>query len=349
MINHRCIFFCSVRHKLLDELLERIGSEGVIVRKVDCTYSRIGRVLRFLTILSMSAKILRVGIFSKSRSVLVFHYLSAQVLLSLPILVFIGKPIVLHFWGTDYAKFSRLRSVWLMRSILNRVSIVTFANQSSLDDFCKRYPKVNVKKLTFGLESLDYIDQLSLKDSERPSRKPVVVCGTNASPNQQTLEVIDALDAWVGKKECYFIFPLAYGDDEYRDMVKKRLNQSMLNYETSEEFLTGRKLAEFRCGASVLVQVQKFDFLSGSMLEHIYAGTKVVTGSWLPYDQLRRSGIEWFEVGSIDQVPSAIAKAILSDINVPLNKQIVSSIARWDVVIKNWANVYKATSHKRFA
>jgi len=169
---------------------------------------------------------------------------------------------------------------------------------------------------------------------------PLVVCGTNASPNQQLLEVIDVLDRWEDCRSYRFIFPLAYGDINYREAVKSRLLCSRLNYQVNEKFMVGSELALFRLNADVLIQVQKNDFLSGAMLEHAYAGSKIITGSWLPYAQIRDRGISWFEVGSLQELPFSLALAVKNEVDVSRNKDIVAEIARWSEVILEWKAIY---------
>lgn len=341
---NKCIVFCSVQHKLLDELLVRLSAEGVSFKRVDCTYVAQTRLQRVLAIFFSFMKILKASVFSEKNDLLVFHYLSAQAFLAMPILVLLNKKIVLHFWGTDYARFKGLRNRRLMRFFICKLSMITFANELALDEFKSEFPMSNVRKLTFGLESVDYIDKCLAKGmkQEQAAARPVVVCGTNSSPNQQLLEIIDILDAWDGRDKYEFVFPLAYGDLGYKQKVEQRLLDSSLCYEVKDEFMVGEQLAQFRLSAAILIQVQKNDFLSGAMLEYAYAGAKVITGKWLPYDQIRSKGIEWFEVAKLSDLPEVIALAERSSVNTDVNRGIVAGLARWHDVIKQWKGLYQA-------
>ena len=337
-----CIFFCSVQHKLLDELLMRLADDGVRFKRINCTYIASSRFRRVVAVLRGVVNILKAGRLSRGDDLLVFHYLSMQACLAIPILVLLKKRIVLHFWGTDYSKFKKIKSKFLVGFFINKLNAVTFANEAALNDFKLDFPESNACKLTFGLESIDFIDEVVSEGAPLQERHlPVVVCGTNSSPNQQLLEVIDVLDAWDEKGRYKFVFPLAYGDKNHKKMIKTRLSSSLLNYEINEEFMIGRQLATFRLKASILVQVQKIDFLSGAMLEHVYAGTKVITGKWLPYDQVRECGVNWFEIDKLSELPGMIRLADKSVIDGGRNKKIVADLARWSEVIVKWKGLYQ--------
>lgn len=341
---NKCIFFCSVQHKLLDELLVRLSSEGVDYKVVDCTYVARTRMQRILAVFYSLIKVLKESVFSRREDLLVFHYLSAQAFLAIPILVLLNKRIVLHFWGTDYAKFKGLRNRRLMKFFIKKLSAITFANEFALNEFKSEFPKSNVHKLTFGLEAIDFIDICMAEGwgQGESAAHPVVVCGTNSSPNQQLIEIIDILDAWGGHDNFKFVFPLAYGDPSYKKMVEQRLLRSSLSYEVKDEFMVGEQLAQFRLSAAILIQVQKNDFLSGAMLEYAYAGVKIITGKWLPYNQIRSKGIEWFEIENLSDLPEAIALAEQSTINIDMNREIIAGLARWHEVIKQWKGLYQA-------
>ena len=71
--------------------------------------------------------------------------------------------------------------------------------------------------------------------------------------------------------------------------------------------------AMFRKACDALIQVQDTDVLSGSMLEHLYAGNAVVTGDWLPYGKLIAFGVlcrSLWTVKSIKEVPTWLRVAL---------------------------------------
>lgn len=336
-----CIVFSSVQHKLLEELLSRLAARQVQIKRVDCTYAAKGSFARLWAVFCIFLRVMKEGILSGKNDLLVFHYLSTQVFLAIPILILLRKKIVLHFWGSDYAKFSVLKPSLILRLIMGEIYAITFANNTAFDEFRRAYPLNNARKLTFGLEVIDFIDEaLACGCGQEKNELPIVVCGTNSSPNQQLLEIIDVLDAWEGRTNFKFIFPLAYGDDGYKKRVITRLIDSSLIYEVNEKFMVEKELALFRLNADILIQVQKTDFLSGAMLEHGYAGTKIITGSWLPYDQLRQAGIKWFEVKNISELPAAIDAAAGATMDAAVNRKIIGAIAKWGTVLPEWERLY---------
>lgn len=340
-MSRKCIVFCSVKHKLLDELSTRLIKNGLSYQMIDCTYTSYGNFDKAIKIFWNTLRILKGGVFGRKDELLVFHYVSIQALVAIPFLLLLNKKIVIHFWGTDYANFSTIVPGFLLRFFLTKTVAITFANRKALLEFKKNYPLCNAVELAFGLEAIDYIDlEIERGYLKKTNKLPVIVCGTNSSPNQQLLEVIDILDKWPDCKSYKFIFPLAYGDLDYKAAVKSRLSLSKLNYQVNDKFMVGEELALFRLDADLLIQVQKKDFLSGAMVEHVYAGSKIITGQWLPYAQIRELGVSWFEVKALSELPLAIATIANTDIDVVANKDIISRLARWNDVILKWERIY---------
>jgi len=137
LMNKKCIVFCSVKHKLLDELSSRLIISGLDYERIDCTYISGGRLSRIYWVMANAIKIIRNGLAADKADNFVFHYVSAQVWLAAPLLLLLNRKVILHFWGTDYAKFSKIKPNFWIRLFFKKIALVTFANRKAFWIFDK--------------------------------------------------------------------------------------------------------------------------------------------------------------------------------------------------------------------
>lgn len=282
------------------------------------------------------------GIIKSSPDVTAFHFYGVRSCITSGLLAVMRKRYVVHFWGSDYF-YWKYRSNLFLKFALKRAQRVTFANTQMLHEAEKVFgADIRYEVLRFGLEALELIDtHCSLPVPQSASRVRVVV-GTNSQVNQQHLKIIEQLEkidpATIDK--CRFIFPLNYGDRHNREAVLARLKKASFPSEVLDNYIVGKELACFRCDTDILIQLQKTDAMSGAMLETIYAGGKVLTGAWLPYDDLRQAGIQWFEINQIDELPLAFERALNQAIDEKYNREAISKIARWEALAPAWDACY---------
>jgi len=258
------------------------------------------------------------------------------------------KPFVIHFWGSDF-DYWKSRNILILRWVLRRASSVSFANSVLMNQAHRLWgSEVRLTILRFGLDSLDEIDGLpEPRDSQgcpvtEDSRLTTVVVGTNSQPAQQHASIIKQLLRLPInlQRRCRFVFPLNYGDRANRLDVLKLLSSATFKHTVLDEMIYGAELARFRQATDVLIQVQLHDALSGAMLESLYAGACVITGSWLPYDDLRHAGVDWLEVDSVTEVGRALHSAIDRTVDTKMNRSIVASLSRWGTVADEWHRHY---------
>ena len=112
----------------------------------------------------------------------------------------------------------------------------------------------------------------------------IICCGYNSFENQNHIKIIAELVSLPEevKKKLLFVFPMTYGNDAYRERVAKRLSKTNLEYKIFNEFMTDDMMARVRLVSAVMIHLPDTDQLSGSMQEHIYAGSTIITGNWGP-------------------------------------------------------------------
>jgi hypothetical protein len=255
----------------------------------------------------------------------------------------IGRPYAIHLWGSDFVYWRR-RNNWLLRFVLRRARFVSLANTQMLAEARTLWGKqVWFRTLRFGLDALDGLREAT--GSSDPNTRPdtlQIVMGTNSQVAQQHEEMIHAIESIpeTTKLRCNFVFPLNYGDRDNRERVLTRLKQASFQHSVLDRMLFGSQLVDFRRSTHVLVQIQTHDALSGAMLESLYAGARIITGRWLPYDDLRSQGIDWIEIDRTAELVAALQTVIDRPIDVDHNRLIVAQLADWQQVLPGWVAAY---------
>ncbi|MDN4500904.1 hypothetical protein QX776_00670 [Alteromonadaceae bacterium BrNp21-10] len=261
------------------------------------------------------------------------------------------KKLASVFWGSDLNKCTR---VDILQKLISKSDMIN-CQTKFMENKIKSYLSPSfLKKKTFtnnlfGLQLLDTIENirddhetqsLLIKELDLPQGKEIIVIGHNASPAQQHLEIIDALDR-IKFKNTLFLFPMTYsGNNNYRSKVSQRLKQSQLDYRILQDYIPHNTMAALCIKTSIFVQLLEDDALSGSMQEHIYAGSTVITGAWLNYQLLTEQGVKIFQIQQVSEVANKISQ--LRDIpkltNAELlnNANIIAKLSKWDNVIQGW-------------
>ena len=79
------------------------------------------------------------------------------------------------------------------------------------------------------------------------------------------------------------------------------------------------------------------------MLETLYADNMVITGSWLPYDDLYDMGIKMVKVDSASMTGDALAEVVCNPVlkeKTDGNRSIISQYSSWTSNLKNWIELY---------
>jgi len=208
---------------------------------------------------------------------------------------------------------------------------------------------VPIARNFFGLSVLDEIHRI-VKDRELiidfASRlgidltSKIVVCGYNGFESQQHLGIIESL-RHQSFSNVQFVFPITYGgSDHYKELVKRELKNSGLNYVTIEQFLTIEEVAVIRVIADCFCQLQITDAFSGSMQEHLYAGSNVITGEWLDYCDLKLNDVQLVEVSSVSDIGSCLARELahptVTAEQKSSNKERIYRMSSWRNTIAGW-------------
>lgn len=269
--------------------------------------------------------------------------------------------LILSFWGSDYYRISGIRR-WIQKNLVSKADWITFANETTRNDFQKSF-NIDPRKLViarFGLAPLETIDQLTMSVSEcketlgiNPAYT-VVACGYNASPFQQHELIIDSLEARLDQlpSNIVFVFLLSYGGSvAYRERIRERLNRSPIRSVCLNDYLNNYQVAIFRKATDIMIHIPTSDQFSGSMQEHLYAGSKVITGSWLPYSPWIERGLLLQQIDTPDEIGLALLHILSHKTDEALtqeqNRKVIQTLSSWEACIEDWNHLYdKALKHK---
>ncbi len=298
----------------------------------------------------------------KDYDVFHFHYIQYSYLRSI---FFIpkGKKIICSFWGSDLLRTGDSFNHFFVKKALNRASRITCQTIELREIILSKYGREYSNKMDyipFPLENLTFNEIDNLRNQQKSidlfkennystADKINVIIGHNANPSNNQIDIIKAICQ--DKKLCeqlHLVISLGYEasrikKEELKIELSKILSSSNMSYTFIEKFMTGQELALYRLSPDFMIHMPISDALSGTMTEALYAGTLVITGSWLPYNILRKNGIYFFEIEQFDQLPS-ILNHIISNINTEKekclkNKEIIQNVLLNDNLIKQWSDI----------
>lgn len=267
-----------------------------------------------------------------------------------------AKYVIVSIWGSDfYRKSSRQKKT--LSKLLNRSDLINCTNEKTLL-LIKSYFKLPEKKMNsirIGLEPLERLKGLKLTKAgckdylTIPADKKLITIGYNARPEQEHLKIIELIkqnrEKFDNKQDLFFLFPLTYGGTkQYLNKVKVALNGFPFEYKLITGFLSDNEIAIVRKATDIFVQLQPTDQLSGSMQEHMYAGSIVITGSWLPYQIFKEMGIHFRTIDNFAELVPELGQCI-ENMELELrktepNREKIYEFSGWGTLIKEWKSLY---------
>ncbi len=266
-----------------------------------------------------------------------------------------GNTVITSFWGSDLLQNDKPNK-W-QKKCLEKSNYITISGSILKEELVKKYGNVFLDKLRvikFGISVFPYIDKQKEKFDKKKLKKmlgvneekTLVAIGYNARESQQHLEVVEQLKSLPKqyKERISFIFQFGTGvsTQEYRDALKRVLDESGIEYVFTKGFLDKEQTAILRAAADIFVHAQKTDALSASVQEYLYAGAYVVNPVWIDYKELKEVGVQYIEYDSFDKLPHIIQDIVdekMSNIGIH-NTQILKNFASWDAQKRKWLELY---------
>jgi glycosyltransferase involved in cell wall biosynthesis len=267
-----------------------------------------------------------------------------------------AKKFFLTFFGSDFNQISNLQHKFNQKTV-NLVDGIFVASEIFMDKILTRYHVSKSKKRTGILiplmNSFISFERFLLNHDIYKAKqligvqKKVITCGYNAAPIVRHEMIIDALNKIDNKLHDYqIIFPMTYGNRaaEMRSIVKEKLKRSPLDSLVLENFMTIEKVQALRLATDIFIHIQERDQTSSSMFEHLAAGSVVITGKWLPYQDLIDKGAYFISMESPEDLAQVLSQVLdnLEDhkSKSKVNRKIILEIMSWDSIKGNWYKCY---------
>lgn len=266
-----------------------------------------------------------------------------------------GRMLCLSVFGSEFYRTGKLEK-FLIGRIASQAQGVTAANRITLHDFVSHYKLQNAQEFVqvFGLKQIEAIHKLdgSLRTVSRKlwgieAEDYVIAIGYNGSPQQNHLFILEQLRSvkLLKNRKCTLVLQMTMGGTRnYIAEVRRKASETGCNVLVITEFVSDDMLAHLRVSVDMILQLQTTDQLSAAMLEYIYTGSVLITGSWLPYEVMKSGEVMYYSVDSISELASFLnsssAQLELDQKSKGANRKFVEHLCSWEHVRKQWGEIY---------
>lgn len=276
------------------------------------------------------------------------HYVDILHHLAVPVYRLSTKKLTAVIWGSDLMRCGRKDILSTILNQCNSINCQTVKMQAGLRELLNKRSQKKVKFThnLFGLEPIDEIRKLKIQNIPQdklcdqldlPENKKIILVGYSATPAHQHLAIVAELRKHQELlQDCCFVFPFTYGKfPDYVNLVKQELNNSKLYYKIFDNFLNNADIAKLRLSTHVCIIMPTTDSASGTVMEHLYAGSTLITGDWIDYSMLKELGAHFH---SIKSIPDDLASCLLNVKNTKGKTDFrqIASICDWQHTVKGW-------------
>ncbi|MBO5465779.1 MAG: glycosyltransferase [Alistipes sp.] len=251
-------------------------------------------------------------------------------------------PYKITIWGSDFYRTSKAD---LQKKLyyFTHARLIQVETESVKEDLVNIFPSIKdkIEVCNYGVDLFDYIDSQRTKINQYlkldTRNKIVVTCGYNGSKGQQHYKIIEELSKLPTdvKRKLFLFFPMTYGvpDAEYIDKLKTNLSSLDIAYHIFTRRLSEYELADLRLMSNIALNIQITDALSSSLIEHIYAGSTLVVGNWLPYSIFSKFGIRYISIeeSEISNTIQQLCESDNSNINFA-NISAAKQMSSWCII-----------------
>jgi hypothetical protein len=132
--------------------------------------------------------------------------------------------------------------------------------------------------------------------------------------------------------------------DSYANDVVNLVKENNVTYKLLTKMMTDAEVARLRNATDIMIQLSSVDARSASVIESILAGSILISGKWLPYEEFRQKHLYFYELENIDAaLPKLIlqlSKNIDEELNKCQNNKLKWEAETWGKVIDNWIAIY---------
>lgn len=264
--------------------------------------------------------------------------------------------LIITLWGSDLYRVAGVEAYARQFEACDRATVFTMATPEMRATFLAKFGHRWAEKtrlLNYGACNLANIDSIRSRSSEIlrnlgiPADKKIISVGNSAVEGNQHVAVLEAINRLAPDllQTITIVIPATYSAET---SYMKRLRETAQHLGTTvsilDRYLTDDEVSALRCATDIAIQVPISDQFSAAMCEALYAGSVVVTGTWLPYSILRSHNVVFHEVPDIPSITTKISQILANldseRLRVSVNAKPIWNLMSWENVTPKWLALY---------
>jgi hypothetical protein len=254
--------------------------------------------------------------------------------------------LVIYFAGSDFYAQNDLNKK-RNHKLLDLADGINFTNPYMREDVLNFYGKYHEKATVYsiGIKNLDIIRKILCTESLNETKKCIdiqtdkiiITLGYSGDERHQHLKflsILKNLDPEI-KEKIFILVPMTYAaKEEYIDNIITILRTLDVSYKIITDILSDENISRLRIISDLFINIRTTDQLSGSMLEHLFSGSVVLTGDWLPYKKLDDLFVYYYKV-NFDNIKDILCFVIdnlkQEKILCSVNNDIINNEFNWSI------------------
>jgi hypothetical protein len=276
-----------------------------------------------------------------------------------------NKSVICSFWGSDLLRTNDTLNHLVVRDALQRAHCITVQSVELREIVLAKFgrklkQKIEIVKFPLNDTVFNEIDRLGpqrLQQFRRtygiPDDKKIVQLGNNASPFNNHVSIVQALKSSPVLNELFFVIPFNYGiEAAHKEVYKKTITDALtangMQFSFIDAYLDAEWLACLRRTSQIMIHLPESDALSAASTEGMYAGTILITGSWLPYSPFQEAGLQYKTIQSVNDLAPALNEIVTSfdawQSTCSVNKSGIAENFLSEKIAKKWLGLFSTSN-----
>jgi glycosyltransferase involved in cell wall biosynthesis len=265
--------------------------------------------------------------------------------------------LIVTLWGSDLFRTSGVHEYARQLFVTHRATAFTMASPEMREVFLSKFGRElysRVHLLNYGACNLPLVrhsrqHRSTFLAGHGIAEDKIVICaGNNGSQANRHVEILNAIAALPLEIQhrVAVIVPMTYiqTPPSYVAEVRHAASRLPAPVVILDRYLEAEDVARLRGACDITIHVPVSDQMSAAMAEALYAGSVLITGAWLPYSMLRKHGLYYHAIESLDELSGRLA-AVIDGIAEERKRAAEASsriygLMAWESVIPRWLNLY---------
>jgi len=269
-----------------------------------------------------------------------------------------GK-IILNFWGSDVFRSNFSKRISYL-PLVKKADILSFTGERIRDHllsyslFKGLSDKCVIRAM--GIPLVSEIGRLrETKTTNDWKNEFGIICGRktiaigyHGRRAMQQYEVVNSLlsDATFPINEVQFLIPCRGMDMSTRASIENMFREHGAAYQFYDGYFSDQSMAKYRLLSDIFINAQTTDIGSGSMIEHVCAGSILINASWLIYPNLDKRNVVYYKFNDFSSLPGVLYQ-VLGNYDkckkeCELNFEKYAPFLSWENKRDQWLELYKA-------